>query len=127
MGYGPVTFAEAQSVDDSAPGAPAFVSIEQPQGQNDTFACLVRLPELDADGSELTGLTKLAVATATRTDDLNPFEGKSMEEILALGPDAPSVVVELDPATNPPGSEVAVSLPVTQLGSNQQFAAACSD
>jgi hypothetical protein len=75
----------------------------------------------------MTGLTKLAVATATSLGEVNPFEGLSMEDILAIGPEAPSVVVDLNSVDNPPGSEITVSLPVTSLGAAQVFAAACSD
>lgn len=128
MGYGPVAFSTSQSVDESAPGAPMFVSIEQPGNQNDSFTCKIRLPDADANGTTPpSGLKKLAVATTTKDGDTNPYEGKSMEEILAMGPESPSVVTDLDPTANPPGSEVDVKLPITLLGSSQEFAAACAD
>ncbi|MGI0023169.1 MAG: hypothetical protein ACRD9Q_09950 [Nitrososphaeraceae archaeon] len=124
MGFGPVSFATGQSIDEVAPGAPVFVSVTQIG--NVSWDCVVRLPETDSDGSPLTGLIKLAVATAPRIDDTNPFEGQSMDTILAT-PNVPSDIVDLDAESHVPGSEVDVTLPVTKLGDAQQFAASCSD
>jgi len=127
MGFGPVTFATAQSVDEVAPGAPAFNSVVQPEGQDENYTCSLTLPVTDSDGTPLTGLTRLAVFTTIKEGDVNPYEGLSMDQIIALNNGQNGVIVELDPEVNTPGSTIDVTLPIILLGSTQQFAAACSD
>jgi hypothetical protein len=127
MGFGPVTFATAQSVDEVAPGSPAFNSVTQPPGQDEKYTCSLTLPTTDSDGTPLTGLTKLAVFTTIKEGDVNPYEGLSMDQIIALNNEQNGVIMTLDPAVNTPGSVVEVELPIILLGSTQQFAAACSD
>jgi len=127
MAFGPVAFATAQSVDEVAPGVPAFNSVGQPTGQDENYLCTLTLPLTDADGTALTGLTQLAVFTTVKEGDVNPYEGLSMEQIIALNNNQNGVIVALDPEINVPGSEIEVVLPIILLGSTQQFAAACSD
>jgi len=112
MSYGPVTISEFATSDVVAPGAPTFVLVEQ------------AVPTTDATGGPLTGLTTLTVATATMSEGINPFEGLSMSEILAL-PGAASVDVELTEADA--GTQKVVTLPVVNLGGFQALAAACKD
>lgn len=127
MGFGPVAFATAQSVDEVAPGSPIFTSVFQLPGQDDVYTCTLNLPLTDSDGTPLTGLTQLAVFTTVKEGDTNPYEGLSMEQIIALNNGQNGVIVTLDPLVNVPGSEIVVELPIVLLGSTQQFAAACSD
>ena len=120
--YGPVTISEFATTDVVAPGAPTFVLVEQIDNQN--IEATIAIPTTDATGGPLTGLTYLTVATATMSEGVNPFEGLSMPEILAL-PGAASIDIELTEADA--GTQKVVTLPVVNLGGFQALAAACKD
>lgn len=123
MGFGPVALSSISTSDEVAPGMPSFVEVTQLS--NTDIQCVVTIPTTDSDGSELSGLTKLVVATATMTEGVNPFELLTMDEILAL----PGVTMNeetLDPEVDP-GQQKTVILPVVNLGGFQALAAACSD
>lgn len=121
MAYGPVSISGFATADVVAPGAPTIVFVEQVD--NTTLAVTVAVPVADATGGDLSGLTTLTLATASMSDGLNPFEGLSMPEILALG--AVSVNVELTPEDA--GTQKVVSLAIVNLGGFQALAAACND
>jgi len=122
MSYGLVALDELQTVDLVAPGLPAFSSISQQS--NTVVKCTITLPTLDADGNNLSGLTTLTVATLPKTGPDSPFEGLSMDQILAL-----TGVVKVDVPVTPAdaGVQKEVDLPVVNLGGFQSFAAACAD
>lgn len=122
MGYSAVTLFDLQTFDVVSPAAPSVVTAVQRDNNNVDLSLL--LPLVDADGSELTGLTKLTVATAAVVDAVNPFEGLSMPEILALGG-----VIFTDVTLTPSdaGTQKDVTLPVVNRGGFQTFAAAVSD
>ncbi len=122
MPYGPTVIAELVTTDMVAPSMPTFVLIEQTD--NVTMRAVCSIPTSDVGGGALTGITKLTVATAPMSGGVNPFDGLSMEEILAL-PEAASVDVALVEADA--GTQKEVTLPVVNLGGYQAFAAACSD
>lgn len=121
--YGPVATNAFQTQDLVAPGMPIFTNIEQTS--NTVVKVGVALPSMDADGGNLSGLTKLTVATIAMADPAtNPFAGKSMVEILALaGVSKVNVTVTASDA----GQEKSIDVPVINLGGFQAFAAACSD
>ena len=122
MSFSAVTVTEGQSVDAVAPGAPAFVRVDQLD--NRTWELGIQLPLTDSDGSELTGLTKLVVGTATMAKGENPFTGLSIEEIVSL----PGVVTrEMALSPSNAGDTVSVQTPLLNLGGFQAFAAAVSD
>lgn len=121
MGFSAVTFADGQSTDVVSPGTPSFVLVAQVD--NKKWNCDIQLPVQDADGSDLTGLTKLVVATAVMTDGVNPFVGLSMDEILASGVSFSETA--LTPADA--GTVKSVEVGLQNLGGFQAFAAAVSD
>jgi hypothetical protein len=123
MSYGPVAFSSFGASDVVAPGPPSFAAITQVS--NKELIINLTLPAVDSDGSELTGLTLLSVATLPALQDgSNPFEGLGMDAILAL-----SGVAKTDLMITPEqaGQQVNVTLPIVNLGGVQYFAAACSD
>lgn len=120
--YGPVATSSLLTTDLIAPGMPVFVSATQTN--NTTIRLVIALPTMDANGANLTGLTKLSVASAVMTGGTNPFESKSMTEILAMtGVTKTHVTVTPTEA----GQQKTVDVPVANLGGMQAFAAACSD
>lgn len=122
MPYGPVNLSEFQTSDGVAPGAPTFVNVSQLD--NNLIRATVALPTTDSNGDNLSGLAKLTVATAPKPGATNPFEGLSMDQILAL----PGVVkshVSLTEADA--GTQKNVDLSVVNLGGFQALAAAVSD
>jgi hypothetical protein len=122
MGYSAVATADLQSVDAVSPGAPAFLSVIQADNAN--WAVSIQLPLQDADGSALTGLTRLSVSSLPMMDGVNPFLGLSMEECMAL----PGVVTQDVPLTvGDAGTTKDLVVPVMNLGGFQAFAAAVSD
>lgn len=122
MGYSAVAVTDGQSIDEVAPGAPGFLSVNQID--NHSWEATVQLPNRDADDSDLTGLTKLTVATLPMTGGENPFTGLSMPEILALpGVNSQDVALTPDDA----GQTKTVTMPLVNLGGFQAFAAAVSD
>ena len=123
MGYGPVTFAELGTIDITEPGAPTFSSVAQIT--NDLIEAAVILPNADSDGSPLTGLTKLAIASLPIPDDQNPLAGLSMEDILAI-PDVWTRTIQVSPP-NTPEATTTFAVPVLRRGSRQVIAVACSD
>lgn len=117
-----VALTSVVTTDVMAPGAPSFAGVRQIS--NSQIEATVNLPTLDSDGSELSGLSKLVVATAPFVEGINPFEGLSMPEILAL----PGVVTaEVVLTDEDAGQQKPVVLPITNLGGNQAVAAACND
>lgn len=123
MGFGTVSVTSLATLDAVAPGAPTFVSLVQ--SSNSTIDVTLSMPTADADGTPLTGLAKLTVATlAGDPSGFNPFEGLSMDQILTItGIQAVNVV--LTPADA--GTQKGVQMSVTNLGGTQWFAAACAD
>jgi hypothetical protein len=122
MGFSSVALYDVQTVDSVAPGVPTITSVIQ--SSNKTIQVAVTLPILDADGSELSGMTRLVVATAIEVDGLSPFASLSMQDILAL----PGVVsVEVAVSAADAGAQKLVELPVLNLGGYQEIAAAVSD
>ena len=122
MGYSAVALFDAQTSDIVSPAAPVWVSVSQTN--NKTVSATILLPLGDADGSELTGLAKLTVATAAKVDGVNPFEGKSMDEILA---DLSVTFVDVTVSPTDAGTQISTDLPIVNLGGFQAFAAAVSD
>lgn len=108
-------------MDEVAPGAPTFVSVQQTG--NKQWAASVQLPLVDADGSELTGLSKLTVASTVMVNGENPFIGKSMDEIIASG----AQVQHVDLTPGDAGTIKDVTIPLVNLGGFQAFAAAVTD
>lgn len=117
--FGPVSFANVQSVDVEAPLGPTFGEFKQLN--DETWTVPVTLPTQTVQGAPITKLTQLAIVTAPTLD-----RGSSMETLLAI-PDIFKVVIDLDPTANPPGSTVDVQFSVTKLGDAQDVAGACSD
>lgn len=122
MGYSAVATTDLQSVDAVSPGAPAFLAVTQMDNSN--WAVSVQIPLQDADGSPLTGLTKLSLSTLPMTEGINPFLGLSMEECMAL-PGAITQDVALTPGDA--GTSKDLVVPVVNLGGFQAFATACTD
>lgn len=122
MAYGPVSISEFGTTDVVAPGAPSFITIAQLS--NSLVHCVVALPTLDSDGSELTGLVKLTVATLPMSEGINPFEGLSMPEILAL---TGVVTAEVELVPGDAGTQKEFDIAIVNLGGFQAFAAACAD
>lgn len=120
--YGPVSVANVTTSDLIAPGMPTFVTLKQ--NDNKIIRATVAIPTMDANGDNLSGLTKLTVATAIMTGGTNPFTGKSMTEILATA-GVQKVDVTIVPADA--GQQKVVDVTVMNLGGTQAFAAACSD
>lgn len=122
MSYGPMSVANVTTSDIVSPGMPTFVALRQVD--NSVIRATVALPVMDSNGGNLTGLTKLTVVSLPQTDGVNPFEGLSMSEALALpGVQAQDVsVAEADA-----GQETQVDMMVMNLGGSQAFAAACND
>jgi len=122
MGYGLVALAEVQTTDLVSPGLPAFSALNQVS--NTVVNCTVTLPTLDANGDNLSGLTKLTVVTLPKTGATSPFEGLSMNQCIVLsGAVKVDVVVTMSDA----GVQKSVDIPVVNLGGFQSFAAACAD
>lgn len=122
MPWSPVTLGDSPMADVVAPGAPAFLSFNQLD--NKFVEANLILPAVDSDGTELTGLTVLAIATAPQLDGVNPFGGLGWLEVTAL----PGAVVVSTPVTpGDAGATKTIKLPVVALGGVQAFAAACSD
>ena len=122
MAYGTVSYGVLNTFDVVAPGAPTFISTQQINNQ--LVRAVLAIPTVDSDGSNLTGLTKLTVATAVMAGATNPFTGMSMAEILAL-PGVVSIDVALQ--ASDAGAQKTVELPVVNLGGQQAFAAAAAD
>ena len=120
--YGPVVLNTFQTNDLVAPGMPVFTNLEQVS--NSVVRATLAMPVMDSDGGNLTGLTKLTVATMAMAGVDNPFEALSMAEIVAMA-GVTKIVVTISPADA--GTEKSVDVPVTNLGGFQAFAAACSD
>jgi hypothetical protein len=122
MSWSPVTVVSQMVQDLSAPGAPQFHLIEQVN--NNEFAAVVVLPTADANGSGLSGLAHLRVASASRSDGSNPFEG--------IGPDLwPQVsgvqIVNVIITPEDAGDTRVLPFAAGPAGSEQWFAAACND
>lgn len=123
MGYGPTSVSSLATSDNVAPGAPTFLVIVQED--NDSIQCTVNLPAVDSNGEPLSGLRVLTVATiASDPTGTNPFEGLSMDQILAL-PTVRSVNEDLEPTDA--GGTAEVELPIVNLGGTQWIVAACAD
>lgn len=122
MAYGPVTTADMLTSDMVAPGLVAFVASQQIDNQ--IIRLTLAMPSVDANGANLTGLTKLTVVTAAMTGGVNPFDGLSMSECLAV---AGSTSLDVTLTEADAGQEKQVDVPVMNLGGMQAFAAACAD
>ena len=122
MGFSAVALADAVSVDAVSPGAPTFSNITQ--FNNNVWHVDVLLPSLDADGSALTGLTKLYLVTQIAVDGVNPFVGLSPAEILAY-PGA--VTYTSDLTEEMAGTVTPLEVSVLNTGGAQSFACFVSD
>lgn len=120
--YGPIAITELVTADITAPGAPTIVALSQTD--NHFLNLVVALPLADADGSELTGLTKLTIAYAATADGINPFNGLPMVECLAVEGVG---VVELGITSEQAGQQVELAVPIVNLGGAMALAIACSD
>lgn len=117
MGFGPVVAFDEDTTDVVAPGAPAFQGFAQVS--NVAGKVSLQLPSLDSDGSPLTGLTHLSVATASES-----LAGKSVEEIAAVA----GVVLSTIPVSDSEaGALKDVDVPVIRAGQRQFGAAWCDD
>lgn len=122
MGWSATALSEGQSVDEVSPGAPSFVNVSQVDNHN--WELGIQLPLQDSDGTSLTGLTMLKVATLPMTEGANPFIGLSIDEIANL----PGVVVnEVGLTPSDAGTVATINVPIMNLGGFQAFAAAVSD
>jgi len=122
MPYGLVSTASLQTSDMVAPGLPIFIALNQESNQ--IIKATIAMPTTDANGDNLTGLTKLTVATLAQVGGDNPFDGLSMAEILALqGVQVQNITLKDEDA----GTEKQVDMPIVNLGGMQAFAAACAD
>lgn len=122
MAYGPMSVNSLATSDQVAPGMPVFVAAQQVD--NNIIRLTIALPTMDADGSNLSGLTKLTVVSLPMSGGENPFEGLSMAEALAL-PGVQQVDVTVTDADA--GTEKQVDVAVMNLGGVQAFGAACAD
>ncbi len=122
MAYGPMAVASFATTDMVAPGLPIFIASKQVS--NKVVRLTVAIPSMDADGSNLTGLTKLTVVTVAMPTAANPLQGLTMTAALAL-PGVQKVDVTLSPSDA--GQNKDIDIPVVSLGSTQAFGAACSD
>lgn len=122
MGFGPVARAVASASDVVAPGLCKITGITQ-AGKNE-FAVSVELPTLDADDTELSGLTGLTIAIVDIVDGNDPSLGLGMTDILAL-PGVKFVDVALTPADA--GTFKTVQVPIVDLHGDQSITAACKD
>jgi hypothetical protein len=120
--YGSVSSQVVSTSDSVAPDAPAIVAALQKS--NSQIDVTVSLPSADADGSQLSGLKRVDIATAPVVDGVNPFEGKAWPEIAAMEGVA---MVGLDITAEQAGQQVTVTIPVLNLGGSQAIAVACSD
>ena len=122
MSYSLVMVTQSQSVDVVAPSAPGFVSVTQVS--NALWKVGIQLPLTDADGSALTGLVKLTLATLPMLEGANPFTDMDMPSIINI----PNVlIVELSLVEADAGQVKEIEVPVLNLGSWQAFACAVSD
>jgi len=122
MAYGPLATNSMATADMVAPGMPVFVAANQVS--NNIIRLTIALPTMDANGTNLSGLTKLTVVSLPMTDGINPFDGLGMPEALGL-PGVQKIdvaVVEADA-----GTEKQVDVAVMNLGGVQAFGAACAD
>jgi hypothetical protein len=121
--YGSVSSQVVATSDSVAPDAPAIVSALQKS--NSQIDVTVSLPSADADGSQLSGLKRVDIATApVGSEGANPFEGKAWPEIAAMDG---VVLAGLDITPEAAGTQVKITIPVLNLGGSQAIAAACSD
>lgn len=93
-----------------------FYRIKTSQQQSCAFDAAI--PSMDADGSNLTGLTKLTVVTVAMPTAANPLQGLTMTAALAL-PGVQKVDVTLSPSDA--GQNKDIDIPVVSLGSTQVF------
>ena len=123
MGFSVVALADVQSADVVSPGAPSIISVVQVD--NRKMQVVIGLPLKDSDGSDLTGMTKLVVATAPQVaGGANAYEGMGMQEILTL-PSSVAANISLTP--DDAGSQKTVEIPIVNLGGYQSIAAAVTD
>ena len=124
MGYSAVALGTNQSVDAVSPSAPTIVSITQTNNTNWDFVATLPTTDDPGPGTPLSGMTRLTVASLAMADGVNPFEGLSMDQILAMNsPDVRHVSVTPEMA----GLNVTVNVPVLNLGGFQAFACAVTD
>lgn len=127
--YGPMTIFDLATVDQTAPGGLQITSLQQVS--NREARATLTLPSADADGTPLTGLTKLTVVTIAPFDVANPLEGPNPFAGLSAFSDAlavPGVTrVDLPLSSEDAGRQVDIVLPVLAAGRHQFFAAACTD
>ena len=122
MSYGLMSTNNLVTSDLVAPGMPTFVSIVQES--NTIIRLTIAIPVMDADGGNLTGLTKMTVVSLPQVDGTNPFEGIGMPEALVITGVA-KFDVTLEPADA--GTEKTVDVTVMNLGGAQAFGVACAD
>lgn len=122
MGLSLPAIGSFQTFDQVAPKAPTFV--EARQIDNAHIRCAVRLPDQDANGEPLSGLTRLYLAVAPFGGGVNPFEELSSQEILDY-PQGRVVTQAVTPQQA--GETVEVDAPILALGAEHALAAICSD
>lgn len=119
--YGPVSKSTLTAVDLVAPGlAPISSAV---QFDNKIIKVTAAIPVMDANGDNLSGLSKLTVAVALMIGGVDPFLNKTMTEILAL-PGVKKIDVAI--TTEDAGKEKTVDVPLQGFGVHS-IVAACSD
>lgn len=120
--YGPLSVYSLATADIVSPGMPTFVSAVQVD--NTIIRLKLAMPTMDSNGGNLTGLAKLTIVSLAMTGGVNPFQGKSMTDCLALA-GVQKVDVTITPTDA--GQQKTVDVNVMNLGGSQAFAAACAD
>jgi len=120
--YGPVSGTTVATFDLIAPGMPVILSAIQVN--NRIIRTIIVMPVMDANGDNLSGLTKLTIASIVIVAGVNPFEGKTMTEILAIpGIQKVDIALTMDDA----GQQKTADILIQSIGSTQAIAAACAD
>ena len=120
--YGPTSGTTVTTFDLVAPGMPVILSATQVD--NRIIRTVIVMPVMDANGDNLSGLTKLTIASIVIVGGINPFSGKTMVEILAItGIQKVDIVLTMDDA----GQQKTADILIQSLGSSQAISAACAD
>lgn len=126
MPYGPISTTRLATVDMVAPDAVLLQNVTQIS--NKVIEIFLTLPATDSNGDNLSGLSKLMVATATVDPSApSPFDSAdlTMEEIIAGNLAEQYTEVSLSPAQA--GTDITVSVLIVTLGKGHAFAVACAD
>lgn len=98
------------AIDSVAPGTPTFIGSEPIS--NSVTKTMWQLASGDADGTELTGLTKATQASLPMIGGVDPFIGLGPDEIVAMGP----VVVEKALTPADAGTIISFDTPISKFG-----------